>query len=71
MEAALELPTPSEAFAWSEGLIFDATECAAKALDALNRDDDKGPLVQKVIKLYPKLEQMLGQVRRLWNQLGA
>ena len=65
MEATLELPTPSEAFAWSYGLVVDATECAAKALDALNRDDDKGPLVKKVIELYPHLEPLLSQVRRL------
>ena len=64
IEAVMELPTPSEAFSWTDGLIVDASQCAAKALDALNRDDDKGPLIRRVTERYPKLEPMLAQVRQ-------
>lgn len=63
MEAAVELPEPSEAFRWTDGLVVDATNCATKALTLLNRDDDKAALVARVIAKYPKLEPHVAQVR--------
>jgi len=63
MEVAVDLPEPSEAFRWTDGLIVDATNCATKALMLLNRDDDKAALVARVIAKYSNLEPQVAQVR--------